>query len=609
MLKAEARQSAKKEAGKSKVDAGVATPQSAKPNLIWQQLATRVQPKLVVSVPDDPYEREADRVADRVMRMPEPTIQRSCAGCASGGKTCPKCAEEIREGQADIYRTAQDSDEAGMSVPDEFLSTLGPGQPLDRATRDFMEPRFGCDFSEVRVHADLQGATSARSINARAFALGQDIVFGPGGYAPQTQSGQRLLAHELTHVVQQNPSSDMKADIGAGEQILSGGNPGAVPGAIQRDEDVQVSTAPPAPPASAERTLSLLELHTQITEETARTTNLRTQLEALQQSSSERTRLETELDAARLRLISLLEQRSDLLRTEIASLQAQIGPTAASSAEHPERENLGNQLNSREQELLQHQNQLRSLIRWRTRRQIVAHQSEIEQIDRDLLALPPLRPEAPASEPSDPRALALISRRNELQQQQRNLAAQLASTAVLYSQRDPRWGHRRYGTSPSCTNIAQAGCGPTSLAILLNYLFQEDPEVAEGGNLEIVSPPATAAYAASHGRVCNDGTLVDTMVTNVPTQWPGFRGSRITLTEAASRLRSGDLIIFSCRSCAGQNAAGETHAYEKHIMVLNGVNDDASQFDVMDPAGHHFVRITRAELLAHTGGFWVVTRK
>ncbi len=79
-----------------------------------------------------------------------------------------------------------------------------PGQPLDEATRAFMEPRFGHDLSRVRVHTNAKAAESARAVNALAYTVGRDVVFGSGQFAPGTVAGQRLLAHELTHVVQQN---------------------------------------------------------------------------------------------------------------------------------------------------------------------------------------------------------------------------------------------------------------------------------------------------------------------------------------------------------------------------------------------------------------------
>jgi hypothetical protein len=78
-----------------------------------------------------------------------------------------------------------------------------PGQPLDLATSAFFEPRFAHDFSQVRVHTDTKAAESARAVNARAYTVGRDVVFGAGQYAPRTAAGDRLLAHELTHVAQQ----------------------------------------------------------------------------------------------------------------------------------------------------------------------------------------------------------------------------------------------------------------------------------------------------------------------------------------------------------------------------------------------------------------------
>lgn len=81
-----------------------------------------------------------------------------------------------------------------------------PGRPLDPAIRAFMEPRFGQDFSSVRVHTRAQAAESATAVNALAYAVGQDVVFGAGQYQPGTDAGKRLIAHELTHVVQQSPA-------------------------------------------------------------------------------------------------------------------------------------------------------------------------------------------------------------------------------------------------------------------------------------------------------------------------------------------------------------------------------------------------------------------
>ena len=89
-----------------------------------------------------------------------------------------------------------------------------PGQPLDAATRAFMEPRFGHDFSRVRVHSDSRAAESARAEDALAYTVAQDVVFGEGRYAPHTSEGRKLLVHELTHVVQQSATA-----FSAGEPI------------------------------------------------------------------------------------------------------------------------------------------------------------------------------------------------------------------------------------------------------------------------------------------------------------------------------------------------------------------------------------------------------
>jgi len=160
-----------------------------------------VQAKLRISQPGDMYEQEADRVAEQVMRMPTPIVQRACAPCAASGLPCPKCENEkivsVRRKTEPVVHSTD------TSVPDNFLQNLGRGRPLDLSTRGFFESRFGYDFSHVRVHADAQAADSARSANALAYTVGRNVVFGAGQYAPNTDQGGRLLAHELTHVVQQ----------------------------------------------------------------------------------------------------------------------------------------------------------------------------------------------------------------------------------------------------------------------------------------------------------------------------------------------------------------------------------------------------------------------
>jgi len=101
------------------------------------------------------------------------------------------------------------------SVPRIHEELRSPGQPLDPTMRGFMEPRFGHDFSRVRVHSDARAAESAESVNALAYTGGLHIVFGKGRYEPTSREGRRLLAHELTHVVQQR--AGVHLEDGAGE--------------------------------------------------------------------------------------------------------------------------------------------------------------------------------------------------------------------------------------------------------------------------------------------------------------------------------------------------------------------------------------------------------
>lgn len=167
-----------------------------------------VQAKLRISQPGDADEREADRVADSVVSSPQqPTIQRKC-NCEGGGASCPACEEDEVEQAKGIHRKASSSFNGDQSVHSDLPQSIGSGQPLDSSTRGFMESRFGRDFRDVRVHTGAEAAQSARSIQARAYTFNRDVVFDSGAYAPQSAEGKKLLAHELTHVVQQSQSSN-----------------------------------------------------------------------------------------------------------------------------------------------------------------------------------------------------------------------------------------------------------------------------------------------------------------------------------------------------------------------------------------------------------------
>jgi LysM repeat protein len=143
----------------------------------------RIQAKLAVGRSNDPLEGEADRVAAQVVRMP--------GGPQPVGMPGPRW-------------TAPSGPAAGDAPPVVHDVLRSPGQSLDGSTRAFFEPRFGRDFSQVRVHTDERAARSARAIGATAYTAGKSIVFGHGAFAPAHPAGRHLLAHELAHFVQQS---------------------------------------------------------------------------------------------------------------------------------------------------------------------------------------------------------------------------------------------------------------------------------------------------------------------------------------------------------------------------------------------------------------------
>jgi hypothetical protein len=191
-------------------------------------VAGAIQTKLAINKPGDEYEQEADRLSAHVMRMPALQLQRACA-CAGA---CPTCqTEQPGPGHERLHTKRVESGNWGQTeVPPIIHEVLrSPGQPIDLATRAFMEPRFGHDFSHVRVHTDERAGDSARAVNALAYTAGRHLVFGVGQYSPTTASGRRLLAHELAHSVQQgfaaNPLPQLVGDSGS---------------ALQRQEDSAV---------------------------------------------------------------------------------------------------------------------------------------------------------------------------------------------------------------------------------------------------------------------------------------------------------------------------------------------------------------------------------
>ncbi len=229
-------------------------------------ISPSIQRKMTLSNPGDKLEREADSMAERVMRMPAPAapakeeLQRQADDRLQRGAT-PQ--EQVKRKEEEKLRKAPQPEESLNRKEEEKLqrkegdgtSTVDAGtqsavrsgatggEPLSSGTRSFMEPRFGADFGGVRVHSDEQSARLGGQLAARAFTYQNHVFFARDQYQPETGAGRRLLAHELSHTVQQ------------GHGVMRQGNPPAG----KRDENaplLQRATAPAAAPAAKEAVTS-----------------------------------------------------------------------------------------------------------------------------------------------------------------------------------------------------------------------------------------------------------------------------------------------------------------------------------------------------------------
>jgi hypothetical protein len=210
--------------GKSEQAAPPDDKESPEVNVVWQSLALHrkgIQPKLAVSQPHDHSEQEADRIAERVMRKDAPEGGQSKPASESMLDEIQRKAvegeEEDEEEEEKKINRKEDLNRPGSDqLPAADTSSELTGQPLEAATLAFMGSRFGQDFSQVRVQTDDRAAESAKAVNALAYTVGNRIVFGRGQYSPHSDSGKKLLAHELAHVVQQGGPSSANQTASAG---------------------------------------------------------------------------------------------------------------------------------------------------------------------------------------------------------------------------------------------------------------------------------------------------------------------------------------------------------------------------------------------------------
>jgi hypothetical protein len=186
--------------------AGVARSQAREKNSRQQTpgIAMHPQTKLTVGEPDDVYERQADAVADKVIWMPDQNfVQRKCAACEKEEEKVQR--QPLAESITPFIQTKSAEGGAAVSgsLAQNIQSPRGSGQSIDSGTQSFMASRFGSDFGNVKIHTGDDAIQMNRELHAKAFTVGSDIYFNEAQYRPATPEGKHLLAHELTHTLQQ----------------------------------------------------------------------------------------------------------------------------------------------------------------------------------------------------------------------------------------------------------------------------------------------------------------------------------------------------------------------------------------------------------------------
>lgn len=184
-----------------------------------------IQPKVKINLPGDHYEKEADAMADKVMRIPANENSVKPTTALIGNSVQRKCTACEEEGKKPVMLKAENST-AGTYAPPSLVSALhtskGGGSPLPQGTRSFMENAFSADFSKVKVHTGSLASEMSNEINAKAFTYGNNIYFNNAQYAPGSNEGKKLLAHELAHTMQQKGNHIQRKiemrDVGKGEQ-------------------------------------------------------------------------------------------------------------------------------------------------------------------------------------------------------------------------------------------------------------------------------------------------------------------------------------------------------------------------------------------------------
>ena len=506
---------------------------------------TSIQFKLAIGASDDSLEHEADAMADRVMRMPEQNfIQRKCSDCEVEEKLQRKTLVSFIQGKESSAGTL-----ASDAISNQINASKGNGSGMDSNTQSFMQSRFGADFSEIKIHTGGESIQMNRDLNAKAFTVGNDIYFNEGQYNPVSAEGKHLLAHELTHTVQQGVVDKIQ------KQPI--------------DEPVLTDRA------------RIDELKIIVEGRLQETITLKATLEPA--SDPENDAIRDQIKANREEMILLLEERIRLV-SDLLALQTECNAETAFL----------------EEEFLITAQWLFPLKRWQKRIEIESINERIAEINAQIDQFMECNDETEK----------LYGEIDQLTKRKKSLVKELTTTAIEYKQFDKRWGSATYGNDAACSTVKEAACGPSALAMVLNFYELENPEgSAKDGVTEIILPSETATYAKDHGRVCNQGTNGDEMMKGVAGKWEDYRGRAIKLTEVFEELENGRLVIFLCKNCKGKNAKGQIKTYGGHYMVLSGVNDSRDIFNVLDSGRkeeNNIETIDLNNLKTTVTGFWTV---
>ncbi len=299
------------------------------------------------------------------------------------------------------------------------------------------------------------------------------------------------------------------------------------------------------------------------------------------------TKAETDkLHDGREDLLEDLKERSGVYDSEIAAISGKL-PEKLPKNLTPEQQALVKQRTDLETEKNKYSDQQTALQRWHDR-------NEINSIN-DQLKDPSLTAEA----------------KQKLLSTKKTLATGLLSTTKQYEQFDPRWGSTVYGKDKSYTSMTEAGCGPTALAMMMDFADQEDPEGKHSrGEKDPYTPRKMADYATNHGRVKGSGTDGNKMMGDLSKSFPGFTGQSVgKLANAVESLNNGVPVMFLGHDIHGTRADGADTKYGGHYMLLNGVSDDGKKFNVNDGGrnkSRNIRTISDKQLRDGSAGYWNV---